>query len=182
MQKKDTVTGQFVSRSLKERFWEKVNKRGPDECWEWHGSKVCGYGQIRQRRDEGGKMEYAHRISWELAYGPIPEGKCVLHRYDNRGCVNPAHLSIGTKVDNMRDRNEKGWQAHGESIGSAKLTEQDVREICCFLDAGYSIIEIAKGYEVSQATISYIKTGETWSWLTGRGENQCTAKLRYRLE
>jgi hypothetical protein len=94
-------------KPIPERFWPKVDKRGPDECWPW---KSCrrpnGYGSISV---PGGATLSAHRLSWELANGrPVPEGLVVMHACDNPGCVNPAHLSVGTFSDNARDSAAKG--------------------------------------------------------------------------
>ena len=154
--------------SLEQRFWEKVDKRGPDDCWEWQGVKVYGYGQIRGDT----VMLYAHRVSWELANGPIPEDKCVLHLYDNRSCVNPRHLWIGTKADNTHDMVQKCRSARGERNGISKLTEQDVHEIRQMLSCGISQRVIAKKYGVDKATISLINTGETWGWLKEKEEKR----------
>lgn len=91
-----------------ERFWSHVVVRGANECWEWTAS-------VRQGRDGGygmfwvdGKCWGAHRVSWTLHFGPIPDGLCVLHRCDNRPCQNPGHLFLGTKKDNNRDKSAKG--------------------------------------------------------------------------
>lgn len=108
--KRNQRTGRFVSRSLTERFWENVDKRGPDDCWEWMAGKEFGYGYIR-REGHKGKMARAHRVAWELTNGPIPKGMCVLHRYDNPGCCNPAHLWLGTLADNNADMAAKGRHA-----------------------------------------------------------------------
>lgn len=81
------------------RFWEKVDVRSEDECWLWKASINDGYGYFWT----GYKMEMAHRTSWRLHNGPIPEDKFVLHKCDNRPCINPGHLYLGTKSDNMRD-------------------------------------------------------------------------------
>jgi hypothetical protein len=86
------------------RFWAKV-QRG-EGCWEWQGANNGkGYGCFGK---EGSRPYYAHRFSWELHAGPIPDGLFVLHRCDNRRCVNPEHLFLGTQGDNMRDMIAKG--------------------------------------------------------------------------
>lgn len=95
--------------SLEERFWQRVDKRAPDECWEWiAGRTKAGYGYITAGPRGSQRHVYAHRLSYELAHGPIPDGKHVCHRCDNPPCCNPAHLRLGTHADNMADMKAKG--------------------------------------------------------------------------
>jgi hypothetical protein len=89
---------------LAERFWVKVEKS--DGCWLWTGSRTKGYGYIA--RDNTGNPGYAHRISWEIRYGPIRGNLCVLHKCDTPLCVRPDHLFLGTKSDNAKDCVSKG--------------------------------------------------------------------------
>lgn len=109
-----------------QRFWEKVQKT--DGCWLWLAYKQPrGYGQFKHQ----GRMRLAHRFSWELTNGLIPEGECVLHTCDNPACVNPEHLFLGTQLDNSLDMYEKGRQAPspacaGETNGRAKLSATSV--------------------------------------------------------
>ena len=93
------------SRSLEERFWEKVKKT--EHCWLWIGATtVFGYGHICV---DGLRLKgLTHRISWEWSHGPIPSGMSVLHHCDVPACVNPAHLFLGTQGDNLRDCIQKG--------------------------------------------------------------------------
>lgn len=156
-----SVGGYQPSRPLEERFWEKVDVRDKTACWEWLGSKTSqGYGCIRMER----KTEKAHRASWVLHHGAIPEGLHVLHRCDNPSCVNPNHLWLGTNYDNVQDRDQKGrypWRP-GESHPRAKLTEPQVIEIRRRADGGEGCQAIAKDYGVSRTTVGDIKYRRSW--------------------
>ena len=112
---------------LPKGFWEKIDVRGDDECWEWLAHRCGGYGHIRV----GDKVKKAHRLSYIATNGPIPNGLLVMHTCDNRGCVNPKHLRIGTAKDNNRDRDEKGRHIalNGEKHGMSKLTYEAVEKI-----------------------------------------------------
>lgn len=86
-------------------FWEKVDKRGPEDCWEWKAAHTKrGYGCFRFNE----RQDLSHRVSYILAHGSIPDGLWVLHKCDNPKCVNPAHLFLGTHQDNMNDMKNKG--------------------------------------------------------------------------
>lgn len=98
-------------RPTVDRFWEKVEKT--EGCWNWTGAVYGGgYGNLNAGPD-GGYVR-AHRFSYELHHGPIPHGQLVMHACDNRRCVNPAHLSLGTHRDNTRDAMAKGRLRVGE--------------------------------------------------------------------
>jgi hypothetical protein len=121
-----------VGRPLEERFWSKVWKT--DSCWEWTAStNGVGYGLIGVRRADGvWTNELAHRLSWMFAFGPVPAGLWVLHKCDNRVCVCPDHLFLGTPADNVHDAMEKGrmdysWLPRARSIGLPKAIAR-VRE------------------------------------------------------
>lgn len=102
------------------RFWPKVNVLGETQCWNWMASiKPNGYGQIG-RGGRGAGVVYAHRASWELVNGKIPDGLQVLHHCDNRRCVNPSHLFLGTQKDNIRDMLSKGRHISGFPIWKAR--------------------------------------------------------------
>lgn len=112
------------------------------------------------------KLYPVHRYVYEKEYGKIPKGYVVRHKCDNRRCVNPAHLEIGTQADNMRDMVERGRQIKGSKCWNAKLTEDDVREIKKRLTAGELCSDLAKIYGVNPATIRDIKRGITWKHIT----------------
>jgi hypothetical protein len=93
---------------MSERFYRKVRQEGEGGCHVWTGAhNVWGYGRLKI----GGKMYSAHRVAWEFTNGPIPGGLFVLHRCDNRHCVNPEHLFLGTQLDNVHDMHAKNRQA-----------------------------------------------------------------------
>ena len=109
-----------------ERFWSHVAQS--ETCWVWTLScEKAGYGQFQRN----GAVDKAHRIAYELTYGPIPNGMCVLHTCDNPPCCNPAHLFTGTHTDNMRDMIRKGRERHqpGVAQSQAKLTDAKVVDI-----------------------------------------------------
>lgn len=151
-----------------DRFWEKVDKRGDDECWEWLAScDSGGYGLFHNE----GKHNRAHRVSWELTNGSIPSGRgyhgiCVCHKCDNRKCVNPSHLFLGTHKQNVADRERKGRNIvkRGEDSHYAKLREVDViniRAIWKYCD-GATTDKLAKIYNVHRTSIYNIIAGKTW--------------------
>jgi HNH endonuclease len=100
------------------RFWRKVARLDENSCWLWlAGTNNRGYGQLGGERV--GSHVLAHRISYQLRYGPIPDGLQVMHKCDTPRCCNPKHLALGTNADNSADKVSKGRQARGESHGLA---------------------------------------------------------------
>jgi hypothetical protein len=152
----DFTIGAIMERKpLEIRFWDKVNRRGQDECWYWKGAKnKKGYGLIGAGGDHG-KLLKASRVSWIINNGPIPEGMFICHHCDIPSCVNPKHLFIGTAQTNLDDASMKNRMAH-------KLKEGDVFDIRKLLSDGAPQQEIASKYGVSNATICKIKYRTTW--------------------
>lgn len=151
-----------MKKTTEERFFEKIEKK---DCWEWTAK--------RDRQDYGilkvdGKNRKAHRVSWVIHFGNIPENMCVLHKCDNTCCVNPEHLFLGTVGDNNKDRELKGrgGQLKGEEQGLSKLTEKQVLEIRDrYEKEDISQEQLGIEYGVSQGHIGYIIRKEKWSWL-----------------
>lgn len=153
----------MITQDRVRRFWSHVQKT--PTCWEWTASKRDGYGLFQSiaRKSAGN----AHRVAWVLAYGDIPKGSLVLHKCDNRSCVKPSHLFLGTYQDNMDDRNKKGRQARGERNAHARLTADQVTTIRLLRNDGRYIgwgkrIDIAERFGVSVHTISSIWAMRSW--------------------
>lgn len=158
-----------------DRFWSHVSfPRRAGECWLWLGTKQkYGHGQFRPW---AGRLVPAHKFSWELARGPVPEGLCVLHNCpggDNAACVNPDHLWLGTRVDNNRDMWSKGRGVPGRpdnagaAHGMAKLTDVDVTRMRALRLAGSSVAAIAAEYAMSNGQVADIVSGRAWSHVPG---------------
>jgi hypothetical protein len=117
------------SSPLADRYWSKVERKEPDECWPWLGSSdpKGGHGKILYRSGSNSTTN-AHRVAWELAFGPVPPGMYVLHGCDHGWCQNPAHLHLGTHDDNMREAAER--HRHGPRPGArAKVDPTEVRRL-----------------------------------------------------
>jgi transposase len=141
-----------------QRFWEKVNRIGDGECWEWLGYVgTDGYGQFNFR----GKIERAHRVSYILTINKIEDGKYILHTCDNRKCVNPSHLYQGTAKDNVRDMMNRNKSA--PQFRFRKLTKEQVLSIRKEYSTGLtSYPKLARKYDVSISTISDIVNRKIW--------------------
>lgn len=148
------------------RFWTKAKVlEGLDACWEWQAGLLGnGYGQFKLN----GAPTYAHRIAWELTNGPVPERRNVLHRCDNKLCINPAHLFIGTQKENVADAIEKGRREpiiesrRGEKSNWAKVTEKEVLEIREMGRRGYSQRVIGEKFGISRPAVNLIINRKNW--------------------
>jgi len=173
----------WQSPLLPHRFWAKVNLNGPlpphcpelGPCWVWTAyCKPNGYGAFRSY----GRMVYTHRLSYTSLVAPIPEGQDVCHRCDNRPCVRPGHLFVGTRAENMADCARKGRGAvgerngsvlhpervpRGERVGSAKLTTAKVLEMRRLARAGVTLRAIASRFGVDHTTVWQIVRLKSWA-------------------
>lgn len=144
-----------VYASVADRFWLKVQKT--NTCWLWVGAiSAAGYGQLSIGHQ---KPDYAHRVSWILHYGALPDGAFVCHHCDNPRCVRPDHLFLGTPKDNIQDMVLKDRHSRGERRRNHKLTDTAVRVI---RRSRLSNVALAKRYGVSPSTVSNARARKTW--------------------
>jgi hypothetical protein len=165
--------GKFEKQPLQERWINSYMISPITGCWVWTRDVAkVGYGRICV----DGVRHYTHRFAWTMAYGPIPEGMCVCHACDNKRCVNPEHLWLGTDAENMADKLKKGRQSRGESRretmrrvarrgethADAKLTGEQVLEIRA---SDATNRDLAKEFGVSTSCIYAIKARINWKHL-----------------
>jgi hypothetical protein len=145
-----------------ERLWARVDKGGVNGCWLWTGPvNSWGYARIRVN----GLNVQAHRYSWEIHNGAIPDDRWVLHKCDVRNCVNPAHLFLGTRQANVDDMMAKGRHMPlvGEKNGQARLTSEDVKEIRRLHATGVAQRALARQFGVNRAMIYLIVRRKKWA-------------------
>lgn len=146
------------------RFWNKVDKKGDDDCWGWFAMlDSFGYGKMRLNK----MMVSAHRISYLIANGYLPEAPLIIrHKCKTKVCINPNHLETGTHLENMGDKIRDGsqYKPSGEKHSMCKLSEAQVLEIRKkYIPWKYSTRKLAKEYNVSQVEIYRIIKRETWA-------------------
>jgi len=142
------------------RFWSMVDKRGPDDCWEWTGARSSGgYGTFHDCHDS---RFQTHRVAYVVINGDTELE--VLHDCDNPPCCNPAHLCAGTQKENIRKCHAEGRASDrkGEKHGQAKLTDDDVREVRALYADGWLQREIAEEFGIAQSNVSIICRGKAW--------------------
>jgi len=150
----------YTEEEFWNRFWDQVHKT--DGCWNWTGLCMkAGYGEIWRH----GTMVYTHRLSYEFHYGPISPGNLVCHKCDNRPCVNPDHLFLGSYRDNAQDMLAKGRgnPRRGEMANHAKLSASQVIEIReAYLSGKNTQVELAKIFGIHKRNIWMIISRKVW--------------------
>ena len=146
--------------SVLERFIKHLAKEPHGKCWVWVGASMKrGYGVMMVKP---GSPSGAHQVAWELAYGPIPRDKFVLHDCDNPRCIRPSHLWLGTAQDNSDDMVKKGRQVVGEKVVGHKLKVSEVLEIRRLFAKGWRRQALSKKFSVSPGMIFLIVTRRSW--------------------
>lgn len=172
MQRTDTN-----AQAIKKLRAHQVPSSDPDACWGWTGGRTkAGYGVVRA----GARQIYAHRLSYQINVGPIPDGLWALHHCDNPPCTNPTHLFAGTASDNAKDRQQKGRSGpfnlrhikgprpasarFGTSNNAAKMTDEEILEIRrLYADGAMSQRALARRFGIHQSGVSRIISCKIWT-------------------
>lgn len=147
------------SEKLIQNFWKSVHKT--ESCWVWNGVRNnSGYGSIS---DGHGILVGAHRLSWIIHFGQIPEGLYICHKCDTPYCVNPSHLFTATASDNMLDKIMKGRDFVDNAYRNSKLTFKEVNDIRnLYAEGKITQKELSEKYRVCRSNISYVLKGKSW--------------------
>jgi hypothetical protein len=140
---------------------------GGDGCWNWTGTiGKNGYGSLVVSR----KRLYAHRVAWETHHGrPVPDGLLVCHTCDNRRCVRPDHLFVGTDADNSADAIAKGRHVFGDRHPAARLTDEIVAQIkTAARDEGLGARRLGRRFGLGQRSITRILSGQSWKHVAAK--------------
>lgn len=157
-------------KPLPQRFWIKVDKNGPviypwlENCWTWRPAcKRSDYGRIVVIDDAGKhRLDLAHRVSWRLTNGTIPDATFVLHKCDNKTCVNPEHLELGTNEKNIKDAVDRGLKAHGLMHPAAALNKDEVLAIHQLRDMGWTHTKIASEIGINRQMVQSVLSGRRY--------------------
>ncbi len=179
---------EIITEKDKQKFWARVDKNGPTQphmttaCWLWEGDKTrkntktsSYYGLMRIN----GKRIRAHRVSYIIHNGPVPNSLQCMHLCDNSICQNPEHLRLGTNQDNHGDMMEKGRNSYlvGAESPTAKLTESQVQDIRLKYLKGFGFRRLARQFNVGRTTIRHIIIGISWKELSISNETANSIKL-----
>lgn len=151
----------YREETLEDKFWMRVEKS--DGCWLWAGWIMRnGYGNLRYKKGAYGVQ--AHRLSWAIHFGDIPDGLCVLHKCDVRACVRPDHLFLGTRGDNNKDCVRKGRNQRGEKHGNAILNWEKVNAMRRLYASGqYTLLEMGDMFGVTKGNAHCVIARKTWN-------------------
>lgn len=156
---------------LTEKFFLNIDKQ-TNGCWIWKNVIANNGYPILQMGKHAGPNHVrvaAHRFSYELHNETvIPSGMCVCHKCDNRACVNPEHLFLGTQDDNMQDMIRKGRKTVGEKVSNSKITAEDVQKICEMRESGLTFVSIARQFNLTKTSVARIVKGKAWKHIPRR--------------
>lgn len=154
--------------SRAERFWAKVDRSNPDDCWPWLGARFQHPGQEPYGAFWDGKNNRpAHQVAWEIANdSPFPEGKQGNHTCDLTLCCRPDHVIPGTQADNMADMVQRDRSLHGDRHPMRKVTQEQVREIRRRAEAGEKLRSLAAAYGLTSEYVGEIVRRESWARIT----------------
>lgn len=148
--------------TISDIFWQHVTKEDADKCWLFRGTLwPHGYGQMKYRR----KKYFAHRVSYEIHYGPLARDQRVLHKCDVPQCCNPNHLFAGTQADNVADMIQKGRNRVGEAHPNAKTSAAEVIKMRELASSGMTVSEISKLLGTKRTQVSDIVSRRRWKHL-----------------